>query len=92
MFSSDMLATAIFVGIEGQSPSNCLWCQGNHFKKAAGPEKKALLQLTAATPAADCAEYLRLIDLGRNVPHVSGVQAEPSSQSTGTCSYRRGLT
>ncbi len=50
LFSSGLLATAVFVGMEGQSPHNCPWCQGNppDFKNAAGLEKKALLQRTAA--------------------------------------------
>ncbi len=32
---------------------------------------------TSASQAADCAEYLRLINLGRNLTHFNGVQAEP---------------
>ena len=79
MFSSDLLATAIFVGMEGQAPHNCPWCRGNAalFKMAAGPEKQALPPRTAATQAADCAEYRRRIAMGMRVPHFNGVQAEP---------------
>ena len=79
MFSSDLLATAIFVGMEGQSTCNCLWCRGNaaDFKMAAGLEKKALDPRTAATQAADCAEYRRRIESRIKVRHVNGVQAEP---------------
>ena len=40
------------------------------------PEKKALPPRTAATQAADCAEYRRRIELRMKVSHVNGVHAE----------------
>jgi len=68
-----LLATAIFLGMEGQAPHNCPWCRGNprDFTKAAGPDKEVLEQRTAATQAADFAAFRP------GAPHVNGVQAEP---------------
>ena len=78
MFSSDLLAMALFIGMEGQASHDCPYCRGNprDFKRAAGHDKAVLPQRTAATQAEDCAAYCCLAP-GSSDPHVNGVHAEP---------------
>ena len=76
---SDLLATAIFVGMEGHSLFNCIFCHGDpsDFKTAAGHEKAVLPQRTAATQVDAFAAYRNDLASGSRDPHVNGVHAEP---------------